>query len=685
MKAGTHRPAEPQPEGSSRAEPDLAPAETTGESADSRAGKQRSGRSGSIAVWVITIAGALLILGFAPLSRLAAHGLPQTAGRIPPVVTGPSQGNATALHAVPAGLPNGAQIRTAADVFRYAVAALGQRQARALMALVQSKTYLANSLAGYGTANSSNPYGAEYPYQYPPLNAVLSQAPPTSFAAGATALGAALTVLAAQPPSGSATPTVADMAISNAGPAAYGVLNLARATGRCAPQLDLLLLLTADGSTNAHILGPEERRTEAACPGDPTPAWLVGQSQLRQLQFAPSPTQVFPYMLTALRAARRTFSQLAARYPDDPGVLTGLGDSYLRAGTYLRSSQPFTARQDFQSAIIAYDRAAALGETRDATPGLARALVGLGEPAAAARLLAPLARTSRTPGPLLELLIGADETAHQFGPAVAAAQRLGQLGAAAYPAGDAMIPVPEAISVDWLDGVSFALSFGACELTPLNVELVLPGGAGGSVQDLSFIPQYRDVAGVTGSQPSCASWSWARDELLLGHAAAALAAGLPVPECPAGERIPLHVGSAEADRRGGGLRDARSGPAPEERSDQRRRGRWLAEPAALGGKAPRREDVRHALAGRPGDNSALPALRLGEIDFLMHDYQDAAAELVSPRGAGAWSATTTTWTSPKRNSTRARPCSRPGAAPRRSRRSGRSTCWACRGTPITTR
>ena len=27
-----------------------------------------------------------------------------------------------------------------------------------------------------------------------------------------------------------------------------------------------------------------------------------------------------------------------------------------------------------------------------------------------------------------------------------------------------------------------------------------------------------------------------------------------------------------------------------------------------------------------GDSSALPALRLGEIDFLMHDYNDAAAE-----------------------------------------------------------
>ena len=31
--------------------------------------------------------------------------------------------------------------------------------------------------------------------------------------------------------------------------------------------------------------------------------------------------------------------------------------------------------------------------------------------------------------------------------------------------------------------------------------------AGGSVQDLSFIPGYRDDDGVTGTQPSCPSWT----------------------------------------------------------------------------------------------------------------------------------------------------------------------------------
>src|SRR5262249_8898643 len=161
----------------------------------------------------------------------------------------------------------------------------------------------------------------------------------------------------------------------------YGVLNRARAAGGCAPQLDLLLLLAADQSTGAARLGQEERRTEAACPHDPTPAWLVGQSQLRMLDLhletPPPPPTADPVAVTALRASAATFGHLATEYPRDVAVLTGLGDSYLRAGTYLRSSEPFTARQNFMAAIAAYNRAAALGGERNAAPGVARALIGL--------------------------------------------------------------------------------------------------------------------------------------------------------------------------------------------------------------------------------------------------------------------------------------------------------------------
>jgi tetratricopeptide (TPR) repeat protein len=537
-------------------------------------------------------------------------------------VTGPQRGDTTAVQAVPAGLPSGARIRTAADVFPYAVAALGPSDALALMALLDSKSYLADNL------------GAKYPYQYPPLETVLDQAPPASFASGATALGAALAVLAAQPQTSSnsqlgATPVI------NAAPAAYGVLNRARAAGGCAPQLDLLLLLTADlitmldeyRSTSTGVISQEEQRTEKACPHDPTPGWLVGQAQLRTVLFSESPTVADPSVVTVLRAANATFSRLAAEYPRDTGVLTGFGDSYLRAGTYLRSSEPFTARLDFRLAITEYNRASALGDERDAAPGVARALIGLGEPAMAARLLSPLARSAGFPGPPLELLIAADEADHDFGAAVTAAQRLGQLGSASYPDGDALIPVPLSGKVDSLDDPTFPLSFGVGRMAPLSVQLVLPGGAGGSVQDLSFIPAYRDDIGVAGTQPSCPSWTWTRDELLLGHAALVMA------NWPA---------QFQNVRPGGGycaqvdklklIAETQAGQQPDQnlmKTDKLTSDdiadawqnllRWA-------GNLPAAEKSAAQWQAARGDNSALPAVRLGEIDFLMHRYNDAAAE-----------------------------------------------------------
>ena len=89
----------------------------------------------------------MVVLGFSPVSRLAAHGLPRAPGSLAPVVSGSQHGTTTAVQAVPSGLPNGARIRTAADVFPYAVAALGKPDALALMALLNSKYYLAEILS----------------------------------------------------------------------------------------------------------------------------------------------------------------------------------------------------------------------------------------------------------------------------------------------------------------------------------------------------------------------------------------------------------------------------------------------------------------------------------------------------------------------------------------------------------
>jgi hypothetical protein len=562
---------------------------------------RRRGRSGDVAA-ALVITGLILVLGFAPVSRLVAHDLPQSPGGFAPVVPGSQHGKTTAVHDVPLGLPQGARIRTAGDVLPYAVAALGPPDARALMTLLKSSSELAASPVGYRAGHT------EYPYRYPALDAVLNRAPPASFASGATALGAALTVLAAQRQAG------------NADAAAYGVLNRARAAGGCAPQLDLLLLLAADQLTTPDIISREEQRTESACPHDPTPGWLVGQTQLRRVPVSLSATYVDATTLAALQSGIATFTRLAAEYPDDSGVLTGLGDAYLRAGTNLRSSKPFTARQDFKSAIVAYNRASALGGKRDAAAGLARALIGLGEPAEAARLLRPFASASTSPGPLLEMLIASGEAAHDFGAAETAARHLDQLGTSAYPDTVALFPQPYGYSVTGLDDASLPLSFGADRLTPLSAQLLLAGGAGGSVQDLSFIPAYRDDPGITGTDASCASWTWRRDAILDGHVARALA-GWPaqfgrvrpgsggcgvtlklIAETEAGQKLDNSFLSSD------GIADARQNLL-----------RWA-------GDLPAAKKVAEQWQSATGDKNAMPALRLGEIEFLLHQYDDAAAE-----------------------------------------------------------
>jgi len=269
------------------------------------AAARRRGRSAVVALSLV-IAGLVLVLGFAPASRLAARALP----RLPP---GPGQEvaashhshqeKATAVQDVPVGLSPGARIRTIADVLRYAEAALGPSGAQAFLAVLRSSSLTDGFPAGFLAGHLM------YPYRYPALDTVLDKAPPASLASGATALGAVLTVLAAQPS--------ADTAVTNAGKAAYSVLNRARAGGGCAPQLDLFLLVAADENTGPGILRREEQRTESACPHDPTPGWLLGQSQLRGLPLSSSAAFVLPaasvkaLALTALHSAIGTFRHLA--------------------------------------------------------------------------------------------------------------------------------------------------------------------------------------------------------------------------------------------------------------------------------------------------------------------------------------------------------------------------------------
>src|SRR3712207_5311339 len=167
------------------------------------------------AAWVTAVVASLLVvLGVAPLSSLVGHRPDRPAGLSVEVSTGAGAPTGySSRQDVPLGLPADAEIRTVEDVRPYAVQALGPAGADALLAVLGSEEMLANQLA---VDAEDSP---QYRYRFPSVESFLGGTPAPESATAWTALGAALTVLAAQAPldlgGGQAT------AEDNAGPAAF--------------------------------------------------------------------------------------------------------------------------------------------------------------------------------------------------------------------------------------------------------------------------------------------------------------------------------------------------------------------------------------------------------------------------------------------------------------------------------
>lgn len=595
---------------------DAAPdrASGSGSSASSSANDDESGarrrlpRAERLAVAIGTI-GIAAVLGLGPVSRLA------TAEPLPPeglsaTVSDGSVRTDTSptVRNLPMGLPRGTDIRTAEDVQPYAVSALGVTGADRFMAVLRSPEDLAIVL------EADDDVTERYPYEHPALDPILDASLSGTSTAEVTALGAALTLLAARP----------DGEFDSA-PAAFAVLLRAGGAGSCAPLLNLLLLLAADINTTPDVLAREQQRARSACPGDLTPDWLVGQRQLRYEPVA-RPSGDGRIRSTRTPDGVATMKRLVARTPTSVAALTGLGDAYLSAAMFLADAQPFSARNFFRQARDAYDAAMRHGGRREAAPGLARALIGLGRPQEAAGLLEPLARDGPAPGPLLEVLVAAHEAARDFGRAEVAARRLADLGPAAYPDTAALLPVPKtAFSPATLADTSRPLSLGAERLAPLTEFVIgIPIGGGADVLDNSFIPTFREQAGLTGTFGACAEWSWRRDAVLAGHADRALEAW---PEMIVDARPGPNTGCvvvtaddlrAIAEREAKGS-TTRTDLLTDEVSDAHQNLlRWA-------GNLPAAREVAEEWEARRGDGSALPAVRLAEIAFLQRRFDDAVA------------------------------------------------------------
>jgi tetratricopeptide (TPR) repeat protein len=528
---------------------------------------------------VVVLAGVAVLIAFPIAARMAADRLPQDApAALAPLPAGLPH---PPLRDVPAGLRPG-------GLHGAATAVLGERRATALLTRVRA-----------GTIRS--PVPGRYPYRYRDLERILPPRFTPDQVAAATNLGAQLTLLAARRP-------------DDIGPAraAYAVLDRARTDGACAPALDLLLLVAADVFAEDRLVAAEAARAGRACPGDPTPAWLLGQYQAQvALPQMETPADPAP--------AAATFRRLVHDLPGSAAAWAGQADTLVRRALVTPPQSPWIARHRYEQALARYRRAARISPGPEIDMGIARSLAGLGRYDAAAdvqrRAVAGL------PGAQLPLaqLVVYREGAHRWAGAAEAADELTRR-----PPGRTTALYAAARGFDATSGDAFGPISLAAHARPLTVKLVdvFPTGGGGTlVSDSTYVPPFRD-SGVTVTERWCPAFSRARARLLAGRPADARAQ-IPAGGFSAAPGVDEGVGCGEEDSatlagiariEAGDRRAAANARLQDERQNL---WRWAG-------------DLGHAeRAAREGTRLSdrfRPRMRLGEIEFLRHRYDDAAAD-----------------------------------------------------------
>jgi tetratricopeptide (TPR) repeat protein len=547
---------------------------------------------------LVVLAGVVVIVAFPVAARMAADRLPR--GAPPALAPLPAGLPHPPVRDLPVGLRDG-DLRTAATRL------LGERRATELLAIVR-------------TGTSGAPEPSRYPYRFPRLERVLPARFAPAQVADATDLGAKLTLLAASRPKAVAP-----------GVAAYAVLDRARAGGACDPALDVLLLVAADTYTQDARVADEGARARRACPGDPTPAWLLGQIQ-SELAVPEAGDPIKP------AAAAATFAGLVRDFPGSAAAWSGEADALVRLALTTRSDRAWVARHRYEQALARYRRAARLAPGPEIDTGIARALAGLGRHREAADVEGRA--VAHLPGvqlPLAQLVVYR-EGAHRWAAAARAAEALSRMPA---PRPTALFPAPKGEDVRAEDAYG-PISLGA-HAAPLIVRLGRPtrptgptaggggpagptgpggGGGGVTVSDLTFLPALRGSP-ETVFQPWCPGFARARDRLLTGHPVN------PRGLIPADGFAPAPgsdegCGAEDPDTLAGVARieagDVRAAAHPRFQDARQNLWRWA-------GEYGRAERAARGWAGRTDGFLALQ--RLGEIEFLRHRYDDAARDFAA--------------------------------------------------------
>ena len=556
---------------------------------------RRADRRGRALLDAALLVGVAALLVFPVLAKLAADRLPRGApAALAPL---PPGARPAALRDLPVGLRPGPKPAGVDDLRAAATALLGERQAARLLALVR-------------TGTTGSPRAGVYPYRYATLEPVLAGLPATLTPAqveAATDLGARLILLEAN-----------KTGKLWAAPAAFALLDRARRDGACAPALDILLLVASDTVPVDRIVAEEGERARRACPGDPTPGWLLGQYQS---------TMALPEIQKTGSAdpetGLATFRRLVRDHPGAPAAWAGQADAFVRLAATTPPNRPWVARHLYERALAGYRRAARLRPGAETEMGVARALAGLGrvDEAVALQRRAVAALPSQ-PLPQAQLMVYL-EAAHRFDLAADAAERLLQL-TGGEPRGPGLFPaIPTAANFTRDDAYGL-ISIGAGRFAPFAVTLNPPTNdvaSPATIGDLSFIPEYRPSPGLTTSERWCADWSRRRDLLLAGRAAEAVA-GFP----PEFRPLPGHGVQCESAapsvlagiarlELGEPIRATALTMTEDERQNL---WRWA-------GNLPNAERAAREWVGR-APTASLPLLRLGEIEFLRGRYDDAARD-----------------------------------------------------------
>jgi cellulose synthase operon protein C len=361
-----------------------------------------------------------------------------------------------------------------------------------------------------------------YPFRYPPIDRLLDGVAIDPRTGNDVA---ALLILAAAP--GGASDAI-DFEFPNAPEVAFALLDSARAGGDCLPQLNLAFLLSSDRNSRDDDVVREYEAAARACPGDPTPIWLLGQFQ-SQRAFADDRDADFAgqQLARAERLARpfATFRRLQQRWPRSPLGWAGEADTELRLAYQVDPRQPFGGRLHFRRALALYRAARRVDDDPGLATGEARALAGLGFHGRAADLHAVAVEGAAHRGPPRARHVEYLERAGRFDEAAAAAAALAADPAFAPPR--ALFPQADDAALLFREDGAGPVSTGSDRLWAVQLNVgPPPGGRGAAGADLSFIPLYRVQPGVTGHDRWCPEWARRRDLVLAGHADEALQ-GMP--------------------------------------------------------------------------------------------------------------------------------------------------------------